>query len=338
MDALDDFDRTSGSATNQMRTLKSQFEDAAGVIGEQLLPVATRLMEWVSGLITRFSELNPGLQQAILAFAGLMAAIGPIVFVIGALISPIGLIVAGIAALVAAAIYAYTHFDGFRQLVDEVARSLVVNFQAALVTLQQFWHTFGDEILTYLGGVFQQIRGVFNIFAGLFTGDWGRVWEGIKGIVRGGLTALGALIGAIPDMFRPLGGAIAAAASGMFDGIKAAFKSAINWIINAWNQLEFKIPGFDPPGPGPTFNGFTLGTPSIPLLAQGGNITRGGAAIVGDAGPELLNLPTGASVTPLGRAGGVTVNVSVGGSLIHERDLATYIEDILIAHQRRNGR
>jgi hypothetical protein len=35
------------------------------------------------------------------------------------------------------------------------------------------------------------------------------------------------------------------------------------------------------------------------MLADGGNIYRGGAAIVGEAGPELLNLPRGASVTPL---------------------------------------
>jgi hypothetical protein len=37
----------------------------------------------------------------------------------------------------------------------------------------------------------------------------------------------------------------------------------------------------------------------IPFFADGGNVVRGGAGIVGDRGPELLDLPDGARVTPL---------------------------------------
>lgn len=39
----------------------------------------------------------------------------------------------------------------------------------------------------------------------------------------------------------------------------------------------------------------------IPFAAKGGTITHSGSVVVGDAGPELLNLPTGASITPLSR-------------------------------------
>jgi hypothetical protein len=41
----------------------------------------------------------------------------------------------------------------------------------------------------------------------------------------------------------------------------------------------------------------------IPLLAEGGIVTRPGSAVVGEEGPELLNLPSGASVVPLNQAG-----------------------------------
>ena len=37
----------------------------------------------------------------------------------------------------------------------------------------------------------------------------------------------------------------------------------------------------------------------IPLLAKGGVVQEEGTAIVGEQGPEVLNLPKGASVTPL---------------------------------------
>ena len=42
---------------------------------------------------------------------------------------------------------------------------------------------------------------------------------------------------------------------------------------------------------------------------KGGNVMRGGSAVVGERGPELLNLPRGAQVSPLdGNGGGMTIN------------------------------
>jgi hypothetical protein len=108
-------------------------------------------------------------------------------------------------------------------------------------------------------------------------------------------------------------GKISAAASGMFNGITNAFKSAINDLIRGWNRLQFTIPGVDThiPGVG-KIGGFTLGTPDIPYLAAGGVINRAGLAVVGERGPELVGLPTGAQVyrngTTPANAAGITLN------------------------------
>jgi len=40
-----------------------------------------------------------------------------------------------------------------------------------------------------------------------------------------------------------------------------------------------------------------------PAMADGGDVTRGGFALVGERGPEFLNLPAGATVTPLNNHG-----------------------------------
>lgn len=69
--------------------------------------------------------------------------------------------------------------------------------------------------------------------------------------------------------FANLPGLLQTAFGDGFDFLWNAFKGAINGIINGWNKLQFKIPGFDPPGPGPTFPGFTLGVPPIPTLMGG---------------------------------------------------------------------
>ena len=52
--------------------------------------------------------------------------------------------------------------------------------------------------------------------------------------------------------------------------------------------------------------------PNIPGLAHGGAVTRGGAAIVGERGPEMVSLPAGAVVSPISRSTSfnVTANYS----------------------------
>lgn len=109
--------------------------------------------------------------------------------------------------------------------------------------------------------------------------------------VVGKFNALVAFVTSIPARIR-------AAASGMWNGIVDAFRGALNWIISAWNRLQFRIPavnflGFHVPE-------FNLGVPKIPMLAAGGHVTHGGLAVVGERGAEVVDLPTGSTVYPNG--------------------------------------
>jgi hypothetical protein len=86
--------------------------------------------------------------------------------------------------------------------------------------------------------------------------------------------------------------------------LSAPFRSAFNSIASFWNrtagQLHFTAPSWIP---GLGGKGFSM--PQLPMLARGGRLTAGGSVIVGDdGGPEVVDLPTGATVTPLSRAGG----------------------------------
>ena len=45
-----------------------------------------------------------------------------------------------------------------------------------------------------------------------------------------------------------------------------------------------------------------INIPTIPYLANGGNIEEAGRGLVGERGPEILDLPGGARVTPLDNA------------------------------------
>jgi hypothetical protein len=91
---------------------------------------------------------------------------------------------------------------------------------------------------------------------------------------------------------RGLGSRISGAASGMWNGITGAFKSAINAVIRGWNNLSFGIPSVTVFGQ--TFGGGRFDTPNIPQLAQGGIVpaTRGGRlAVIGEGGQDEAVIP-----------------------------------------------
>ena len=84
-------------------------------------------------------------------------------------------------------------------------------------------------------------------------------------------------------------------------GINIAI-NAINRMIQGMNSLSWDVPDWVPWVGG---NSFGFDIQEIPRLASGGNITSPGNVMVGESGPEILTLPTGATVTPLsGKSGG----------------------------------
>lgn len=126
--------------------------------------------------------------------------------------------------------------------------------------------------------------------------DWGQIWENFKSMAS--------------DKWESIKETI-------FDKVQAIIDK-INSFINFWNNLEFKVPKITVPSwlGGGTYGGFSIGTPNIdpipgiPGLARGGNLLRGGMALIGERGPELLNLPSGAQVAPLGRGGEIHLHFS----------------------------
>jgi len=208
--------------------------------------------------------------------------------------APVLLITAAIALLAAGVVWAYQNVDFFRSAVDGMKDAAVVAF-----------HWLRDNVPPIFQSIWNAIEPVVT-FMWILASTWVQVQ--VK-IIK---------IGAkIVTWFVKLPGKIKDATIGAFDGLKDAFKGAINWIIDKWNSLSFTLPkmSLDVPLDGRgayTFGGQTFGVPKIPRLAKGGTLTSPGTVMVGEAGPEFLNLPVGAEVRPLDNAGssGVTVFVS----------------------------
>jgi tape measure domain-containing protein len=150
--------------------------------------------------------------------------------------------------------------------------------------------------INWLGGI---IGGVFNWVAGIassvggaigraFSSAWGfvvGVWNGVYGFFSG-------IVNHITGVFSGMGGSISGAFSGAFNGVKGIVTGAINWIIDKVNGVIHTINNTAGKLPGVPKIG------DIPHLATGTNFFEGGVALLGEQGPEIVNLPRGASVTP----------------------------------------
>lgn len=308
----------------QLEPLATRVFDAVGDAIEKLPPVIELVREKISMLIEKGRDLGNWLNEHRPILIGITTAIGVgLVAAFGAwavsaaaaaaatiaAAAPIIAIGVAIAALVAGVIYAYENWGWFRDAVDKVASFMTGTLWPALKQVGA-WIT---------GTLIPTIGSVIAKFV-----EWGtKAFEIGQSIYQ----TVGNIVGWVSDM----PGRISSAASGMWDGIKNAFRSAINWVLRAWNGLEFRIPGFDPPGPGPSFGGFTLGVPNVPLLAAGGIVSSPTLAMIGEAGPE--------AVVPLdGRHGlGTTIVLQNHGVIGSEVELERWLTGAL-ANLSRKGR
>lgn len=293
---LDPIDKANQAMNNAKLAMASVGES----IQIALLPVFEQAIGALKRVKTWFDSLDQGQKQTILTIGLVVAAIGPFLVILGTLMgsvtkvvkgvksfitifktmsalvaaNPFVLVIAGIALLIAGFVLAYNKCKWFRDSVNAFFGGIrdigvqVFKFLAGFIG-----NVFGGIIQNF-NNYFNAGKRIFNGFldfiTGIFTGNWSKAWQGVV------------------DIF-----------GGIIDGIVAVGKVPINAMIGLINGFigglnNIKIPDWVPKIGG---KGFNIG--KIPYLAKGGHLING-QAIVGEAGPELLNVGNGkTTVTPL---------------------------------------
>ena len=177
------------------------------------------------------------------------------------------------------------------------------------------------------------------------------LWNWIGDKLGSAIDALKTQFNNLVEWVKGLPGRIASASGKLWDGFKNSFKDALNYIINKWNS--FRIEARFPPDfivPFLRNKGFTLDTPNIPTLAEGGVVrpTPGGTlARIGEAGrperiepldEEGLSKRDRALVTLLsgGQGSGATINVYPSEGM-DESELAALVSRQIAFQMRRGG-
>jgi len=97
--AQGDFARTSDGLANSSRIAKAQLGDLAITAGQHLLPIALKLAQGISTVISWFTNLSPSTQKVIIIILAVVAAIGPLLMIVGSMISAIGAIIPVVTAV-----------------------------------------------------------------------------------------------------------------------------------------------------------------------------------------------------------------------------------------------
>lgn len=233
-------------------------------------------------------------------------------------------------------------------------------FKTVSALLKGDWRGVWEGIKTILRGAVQLLLGIvrqmFNairfaflnagvVIKAIFKG----IWNGVKSLAVSGATNLVELIRGLPGRLMSLGGKFLSAGKTLigklWEGIKNAAGNSGGFVFDLISKLKagmndmLSLPvTFDMPK---VLGGKHLTI--IPAFARGG-ITPGGTALVGEEGPELVDLPAGSRVTPHRQSmarlggGGDVYQITVNGFVGSEEQLVQKLEQMMIRVARNRGR
>ena len=277
--ALGQAARESETWSNVTGNFSQEFDNLLGVLGQSLLPIVTPIVEFITDVLTGFSELDPKIQNLILILGGVVAALGPLLTIAGSVISiistlsplisglslsfnPVILAVgAAIAALVALIANwdevkaAMTAFDDFLQNIFAIDFTEIFG-----PVLGEALNAFFQNVENIWNSIKQIFSGIIDFVAGVFTGDWERAWNGIKSIFEGVMNAFEAIVKS------PINTII-----GAFNGLIGGIEKGLNHVIEMINEIEFDVPDWIPVIGGKSFDIDIpkVKAPKIPYLATG---------------------------------------------------------------------
>lgn len=281
-----------------------------------------------SKMIGTASKVYKGFQSLSL---GAKAAQGGLM----ALFSPAAIVVAAVAAVAVVVVAVVTHFNTFKKTLN-VLSPVFQRMQASLTTLKTrfapigavigkigkaAWDVFGNGIAAALGvaigaaaaavtsiadtmsGIIRAGKGIITFLTGVFTGDWGKAWTGLKETFAGAWEAITAPVRA-------------------FIGLLDRVVEGINKVVGAAGSVKgveiAGLPDNASDGLRAVSRGAALGRRGyggIPMRAGGDMNFAGGLVQIHERGGEIVDLPHGTRIYPhdksveMARSEGRTVTI-----------------------------
>lgn len=193
-EAVGDVARTQDSASNTVRQLQARFGDMKNELSqsfipiiEELLDLAKPMLETIQGWADAFMEMTPEQQKTILAVLGIVAAIGPLLFILGQVIviapaigaavtfmfGPWGL---AVLAVVAGVMLVIEYWDEIKFAAELVYTEIMKWFEPVVAWFVENGPLMAETWNAILGWIMD----FWERWGPVFTNAWNAAWDNIK--------------------------------------------------------------------------------------------------------------------------------------------------------------
>lgn len=233
-------DNLSADVGELINSLKSLAIKLASLI----VPALRDFVQWLTQLINKFTALDPETQKTILKFAGIAAAIGPVILVIGKLVTAVGSIITTFGKIPGAIAKAKSAFTAVSAAIGGISAP-VVAVVAVIATLvaafKHLWDT-NEEFRNKMTAIWDGIKSKFESFAqgivdrlNALGFDFENFGEVVKAIWDGFCSLLAPIFEGVFNQVSVILGSALDALTGIFDVFIGIFTG--NW-DQAWQGVK----------------------------------------------------------------------------------------------------
>ena len=250
MDALKD----SASDTTTWEALTSSFSAIKNEIGLALLPMMSgfteqiqdftanilpKVSEWIGTAFEKIAPLMEPIGRYIETITGLFWDMGKMVFekvypLLAPIIEKIATAFGGIFKQL------QDFYDTYGKQMMEAFKNFLNIISPLLNLVIGLVSDFVDNVIGFIQGMVDVVMGIIKIFTGLFTGDFKLMWEGVKQLFTGAITAIWNYLQIL--FFQKIIKGVKGLASGFGNTVKGMWGSVKNFFTqgvgNAWGAVK----------------------------------------------------------------------------------------------------
>jgi hypothetical protein len=311
--AQGDFARTADGLANQQRIQDAQWKDLQATIGQGLLPIQL-------ALTTALNDLLKAVLPPLSAFmtGTVIPAMTELGNVIARVVTPALAMMTGDFGDLGGGITNFTNgpFAGVVSAIQTMLPQMQAAFQRFVDAVGAFWSRWGDGIMavvgttmawtsTYIGTMMQTIIDIVTVALQILTGDWEGAGQTLQGILQRWQQFFSDAFAAIVRTIQNIdwGGVGRAILDTLWDGMRAAWDSGVDWFRDRLSDLRNMLPFSEPRDPASPLRGLTRSGEAIVGMIQDGINSAAAWTIPALNLPEVAGAGSGAPIS-------ITINIS----------------------------
>lgn len=258
-----DFVSTSGEAANAARIQQARMEELQATIGTKLLPVQLAITEAKMAMVAAIADhVIPAIDNFIKYIKFVVEEGDTMNDFLANLPEPIQ----GVAkAFGETALFIKEHWDTIMAVFD-----FAVDYVRTRI----------DGYILVVKSIYEIVQSTVALVSAIFHGDWTRAWNEMKDIAAATIDLfigyVKATFGNLPETMYNAG---RDAGNALVRGLKDSAGSLAEGVLNVG-----------------TFGGYGAAKDLLGFNANGTGYWRGGRTVVGERGPEIVDLPTGSRI------------------------------------------